>query len=420
LVYMNPPSTDTVRVSSLIIMSYKQQCKAEGSVLPRLKIIRAVRSGLSQQEAAKAWHCSKNTVGAIMRAYEAMSEEERRILTSDQSLTSDAITRFGALAHRSRAPHGNKRSLSQDEEQVILDVHREATIGAQRMRTHLMRRGADSTVYTLAKIKGCYKRRGLVAKRVRTANRERRPLYDYAALAAFERLHMDTKHIADMHALPQGLYEKFKDSPDLPVYQWTIQDAKTRMRFLAYSRELSSFFGQRFLLFAIEWLRAHGVFIQMTVLFDGGAEFCSASPKKLAVWNAFFAPYGVVVEQTQGDKTRQNLIERSHRSDDEEFYCPRGSFIDTKIDFLLEAQRWTIYWNCERPHSGIEGMTPVQKLSRLGYENAHKIGSFPTFILEDIHRELLALPAFMASRPTSIVHSLRSQNVLTYYRLGRE
>ena len=412
---MKPPSTCAARVSPFIIMSYKQQCKAEGPILPRLKIIRAVRSGLSQQEAARAWRCSKNTVGAIMRAYEALPEEEQRILASDQSLTSDELTRFSGLACRSRAPHGNKRSLSPDEERVILDVHGEVTIGPQRMRTHLLRRGANGAVYTLAKIKGCYKRRSLVAKKVRTKNRERRPLYDYAALAAFERLHMDTKHIADMHALPKDIYEKFKDSPDLPVYQWTIQDAKTRMRFLAYSRELSSFFGQRFLLFAALWLRAHGVFIQMTVLFDGGAEFCSASPKKLAVWNSFFAPYGVVVEQTAGDKTRQNLIERSHRSDDEEFYCPRGSFIDTKTDFLVEAQHWNIYWNCERPHQGLLGMTPALKLSRLGYENAYRIGRFPTFILEDIHPELLAMPAFMAARPTSIVHTTRSQNVLTYY-----
>lgn len=392
-------------------MSYKQQCKAEGAILPRIKIVRAVLSGMSQKEVAAHWRCSKNTVGSLMRAYGTLSAEQQQALSGDQSLAAADLSHFTALACRSRAPRGNKRSLAPDEAQVILDVHAGMTMGPQRMRTHLSRQGACMKTYTLAKIKGCYKRHGLVAKKVRTANKQRRSLYDYARLAAFERLHMDTKHILDVHALPKDIYEKFRDTPNLPIYQWTIQDAKTRMRFLAYSHELSSFFGQRFLLFALEWLRAHGVFIRINVLFDGGSEFCSASARKLAHWQTFFEPYGVTVSQTNGDKTRQNLIERSHRSDDEEFYCPRGIHIATKTDFLLEAQRWNIYWNCDRAHSGIgmDDMTPSEKLSRLGYANVDAIGRFPTFILEDIHRELLSMPSFMAAQP------VRSQNVLTYY-----
>ena len=419
-VYMKTPPTDTVRLSPLIIMSYRQQCKAEKPVLSRIKIIRAVLSGMLQKEAAEHWKCSKNTIGAIMKMYKELSEDDQLLLSSGRSLTSDDLSRFTVLMPRSRAPKSNKRSLTSSQEETILTIHARMTMGPQRMCTHLSRQGACMKTYTLSKIKGCYKRHSLVAKKVRTANKERRPLYDYAQLAAFEHLHMDTKHILDVHALPREIYEKFKNTPELPVYQWTIQDAKTRMRFLAYSHSLSSFFGQRFLLCTVQWLRAHGVRIHITTLFDGGSEFCSASSKKLAAWQAFFTPHGVTVTQTNGDKTRQNLIERSHRSDDEEFYCPRGSYITTKTDFLVEAQRWNIYWNCDRVHSGIgmDNMTPVERLSSLGYENAQKIGSFPTFILEDIHYELLDMPAFMAAQPTSVVHTSRSQNVFDYYHKG--
>jgi putative transposase len=412
---MNPPTYQTVRSNPFIIMPYKQQCKAESVILVRIKIIRAVLSGIPQKEVCGLWHCSKNTIGAIMSAYRELSEKDRALLAERTSLTTEHISRFSALAYKSRAPHGNKRSLAPPDEKTILDIHQNMTMGPRRMHTHLSRRGENMQVYTLPKIRGCYKRNKLIAKKIRTANKERRPLYDYAKLAAFERLHMDTKHILDKHALPKELYEKFKNTPDLPIYQWTIQDAKTRMRFLAYSHDLSSFFGQRFLLFTIEWLRAHGIFIHINVLFDGGAEFCSASPKKLADWQTFFDPYGVTVSQTYGDKTRQNLIERSHLPDDQEFYCPRGEFMSTKTDFLLEAQRWNIYWNCERGHSGIgmHGLAPAEKLASLGYTNAEAIGRFPTFILEDIHRELYEMPTFMARQPKRT----ESQNVLTYYHI---
>ena len=413
----SPPGT--VRPSTLIIMSYKQQCKAENVVLAKIKIIRAVTGGMSQKDVAAHWKCNKNTVGAIMRRHAELPDELKSCIAS-KSLTTLDIEHCSPLAHASRAPHGNKRSLSSEEDKTILAVHEKITFGPLRMRTHLSRAGTDMSVYTFAKIKGCYKRHGLIGKKVRTANKERRQLYDYSQIAAFEHLQMDTKKIPDKHALPLDIYEKFKTNPELPIYQWTIIDAKTRTRFLAYSHELSSFFGQRFLLFVVLWLRSHGVFIAIHAQFDGGAEFCSASERKLFDWNIFFSPYGVVVDHTRGDKTKQNLIERSHRPDDEEFYCPRGEFINSKMDFLLEAQKWNLYWNLERSHSGIgmDDMTPVEKLSSLGYANAEAIGRFPTFILEDVHQELAALPVFM--KKWEKLSTGRSQNVLDYYRVAND
>ena len=413
--YMKKQPTDATRLSSFIIMSYKEQCKSEGVILTKIKVIRAVLSGMSQIEASLCWQCSKNTIGAIMSIYAKLPEDQRSLIRHGHSFTNKDLEQFAGLRPLSRAPHGHSRSLSFLQEQVILDLHKTG-YGPYRMYTHLKRSGESIEIYTLAKIRGCYRRHDLTVKKVRTVNRESRPLYDYSALAAFERLHMDTKHILDVHALPTDIYDKFRDAAHLPIYQWTIIDAKTRIRFLAYSHELSSFFGQRFLLFTIEWLRAHGILLQISVLFDGGAEFCSASPKKLADWQTFFDPFGVTVEHTDGDKTRQNLVERSHRSDDEEFYCPRGPVINTKSDFLIEAQKWNIYWNCYRPHQGIDNLTPAEKLAGLGYTNASAIGHFPTLVLEDFYRELIDLPNFMAKQPKVVIHRIRSQNVLTYYR----
>lgn len=409
-----------VRSSPYIIMSYKEHCKHEGVTLTRLKIIRAVLSGQSQTELASSWQCNKNTIGASMKLYHALPNEKKQLI-QQPSLTTMELAQLSELEHASRAPHTHRRTLRHEQEEVILRIHTEISFGPKRMYTHLKRQAEDMSVYTLAKIKGCYKRHHLTVKKIRTKNGERRPLYDYAKIAAFEHLHYDVKHIADQHALPKEIYDLFVTHPDLPIYQWTIFDAKTRMRFLGYSHTTSSFFGQRFLLATIVWLRAHGIYTHSNVLFDGGAEFCSASERKLHDWQTFFGPYGVTVTQTRGDKVKQNNIERSHRSDDEEFYCPRGRFIKTKTDFLIEAQQWNIYWNNTRTHSGIEEMTPSEKLTSLGYTNAFAIGRFPTFVLEDIHQELCRLPEVMKPlmKERGVGEVGVYQNVLTYYQYPR-
>jgi hypothetical protein len=408
---MTNPTNTKVCLSSIIIMHYKEQCKQEGEIVVKVKIMRLVLHGINQKDVAQTFRCSKNTVLSIMKEYNALPEEVRLRIYGGYSFTKEEIDQMTTLAHASRAPKSHSRCLSNTNSNIVLDIHNECPYGPKRMLTHIKRSGVNTDGFTLPKLLGLYKRENLKSKRIRTKNGERRALYDYTKLTAFEWLHYDTKTITDMHALPAHIYEKFKNSPNLPIYQWTIIDAKTRTRFLAYSHNLSSFFGQRFLLFAVCWLRSHGVLHHINVLFDGGREFCSASERKLDTWNTFFSPYGVTVDQTRGDKTRQNLVERSHRSDDEEFYCPRGKGINTKEEFLVEAQNWNIYWNCERPHMGINNLTPVEYLDQLGYSQAKKIGMFPTMILEDYFRELHLIPTYFE------IQGDKSQNVLTHYQL---
>ena len=186
-------------------MSYKEQSKQEGAVLTRIKLIKAVLSGLSQITVAAHWQCNKNTVGSIMSRYQALSAHQKKIL-EQPSLTSADLAEFSELKHASRAPLSHCRSLAIADETVILDIHEDITFGPKRMYTHLKRQGNDMAVYTLAKIKGCYKRNELLVKKIRTGTGERRALYDYAKIAAFEHLHYDVKHITDQHALPKYLF----------------------------------------------------------------------------------------------------------------------------------------------------------------------------------------------------------------------
>jgi len=69
-------------------------------------------------------------------------------------------------------------------------------------------------------------------------------------------LNYDVKIITDLSALPQDIYDKIKDNPDIPINEFNIIDVKTRIRFTAYAYEKSASNGLNFLLFTINRLRA--------------------------------------------------------------------------------------------------------------------------------------------------------------------
>lgn len=400
---------------SSIVMSYKENCKAEGEIITRFKIVRHYFADhLTQEAIATAISCHRNTIGTVIRLCKKYVPKELLISIQErQQITEEQLYEwFSFFEFQSRAPRFHPAMLNKAEEEYIVKRQQETHFGPQRLLKTIEREGLNTErIYTLAKIKGVFKRKQLKSKKIRTQNGNRRALYEYEALAAFEQLQYDTKEILDKKALPAHIYKLFEHSNHIPLYQWTIIDAKTRTRFLAWSHSRNSWYGIAFLFFVICWLRAHGTHNHIHTQMDGGAEFCSASEKKLALWNTLFIPFGASVSQTEGVKWKQNLVERSHKPDDEEFYVPRGQYMTSKTNFLIEAQRWMLYWNTERPHFGIQmhGKTPQERLFDLGIYQSEAISSFPAIILDDFFHPLQSL--------SNILYLQNAQYVLTYYLL---
>ena len=376
-----------------IIMSYKKNCKAEGEIMTKFKIARGYFSNdYQQKKIADSIKCHKNTVCKIIKKCKQRNSDDEtwKYLNTNIHISEEKLNDlFSFLKNSSKKPKDCQLGFKEDsdEEKLIIDKFNSSKYGYKRMFRHLKKQRYDVNTYTLGNIKGVYKRKKFKVKKIRTANSERRALYNYDLIAAFEYLQYDVKVIPDKHALPIDIYEKFKNSKKLPKYQWTIIDAKTRTRFLAWSYTRCSFFGFKFLEYTICWLRAHRIDTKISVQMDMGGEFYSGSKRKQKKWNEHFSKYNAYVYDTEGAKWKQNLVERSHRTDDEEFYCPRGDYINTKTEFFLEAQFWIIYFN-NRSHGGIDmnGLSPKQKLKRLGIINADKICNFPCLILDDFFK----------------------------------
>ena len=170
---------------------------------------------------------------------------------------------------------------------------------------------------------------------------------------------------------------------------------------------------------------------------DNGAEFCLGSERKEAEWNTHFdlLNAGVYSYNPHFD-VRKNLIERTHLSDDQEYFVPRAFAMHDEKSFLDEASYYNYHWNALRPHSGIEmnGCTPLDKLKSCGIVAADRILLFPTLILENhigwirqvtdlirFQKDFLSVDhtsteALLGLR-MDYKNSIYAQNVLTQYQI---
>ena len=394
-------------------MTYKKQRK-ENELITKLRIIKLVKKdGYKKAMVARKFMCHRNTVGNIVKLFETKIPKEKQVeILSNPSLELEDLKKLLApIENRSTKPRSNRRSAVMKQVAAIKKIFNEKNVkvGPYRMKTLLRRKygGTHSERHqvtelerSLAEMKigclrGLYKREKLKIKKRRSANGELRPLYDYRSLACFERLHYDTKEITDSHALPTEIYEKFKLKKSLPVFEWNIIDAKSRFRFMAYSHNLNSEFGLRYLLFVIQFIRAKLSNYGEKILIgaDNGVEFCSSSERKETKWNDLLRVLNAKFYSYEpGRDIRKNLIERSHRTDDEEFFIPRGEFINDEGDFLEEARAYAFYFNAQRSHSGIgmNGRTPLRVIKDSGIIGAERLLDFPVLIMEKNINDLRA------------------------------
>jgi len=386
-------------------MSYKN-LKKQNELLAKLQIIKSYKqSSKSKKDIAKIYNCHRNTVGNIIIKFNTLipKRNQNTLLNSTNDINNIVNLMKPILDVSSKPKTRHPKQATIQQENKIIDIFKNyLKVGPKRMRRHLKRayHGPGNinkkvpvlekslSELSLPQIIGIYKRNKLKLKKRHSANGNVKHLYDYKKIAAFEYMHLDTKHILDLKALPSDIYQKFQLNKNLPIYEWNLIDAKSRFRFIAYSHNLASEFGYKFLVSTIQYIR--GIFsnydLRMNILTDNGTEFYGGSKTKEGKWNKVLDILNSKIQSYEpGHDIRKNLIERSHKSDDEEFYIPRGGFITDKKSFLIEAKKYSYYWNAERPHSGIgmDDRTPLEVLIDSGLVKPQRLLNYPTIIFED-------------------------------------
>jgi transposase InsO family protein len=331
------------------------------------------------KKTAQDMNCSRNTV------YLSLIKEKKNYLADE--------------LHLSKTLH--PKTTKPEIVDLIAKRREETGFGKSRLRRHLISKDnlviPESTIGKMLKIKG------LARKKKRVRREYSRIKYLWDKILPFEQMEMDTKDILDKGTLPQEIYQHVLDSSFIPKWQWTVIDPVTRIRFLAwsYSRDWSC--GQVFGKMVIWWLRSFG-FNQKTIVWsDGGVEFNATQPGSFQKsCSDFWNPLGVQRKIIRKGHPEDNpFVERSHQTDDYEFYIPWLLRAKSEQDFIKLGAWWQKVYNIVRTHGGLDNLTPCQKLKSLGYPTPPEFCLFPTLILD----RLTVLPQIL-EKPKSVQYHL--------------
>ncbi len=114
-----------------------------------------------------------------------------------------------------------------------------------------------------------------------------------------------------------------------------------------------------------------------------------------------------------GRKGYNGRVERSHLTDDQEFYLPCILSWNNADDMLRSAQAWQYIYNVKRPHfgKGMGSLSPLDKLRSLGYNQLNdNFILFPVLLLDDLNPLLPGNDVLTMDTATPISLAARMNN----------
>jgi len=316
----------------------------ENAILCRIKILKAIFvEKISNRKLARKINIHYNTIWNIKNIFNKYSKpwDENIIINSFKYDFNFLEKRFKYLDLKSRSPLSNSRSIKKNSYiwkkilKIQTDTNKWYMSVNNILKNHIWEEKYYNNLVTISKIRWFFKRNNLKCKKIKTTNREYRSPFDFLKTMAFSRLYTDIKHIPDKHALPLEIYNKFKYWVDndwviikwFPKYELNIIEQNTRIRFIAYLTEIDSHLIMNFIEYVIQFIRWNNFLdsnIKITIWMDWGTDFLSNSIKKLEKYNKHISYLNAEYYFYDWPKdTRKNLIERSHLSDELEFFIPR-------------------------------------------------------------------------------------------------
>ncbi len=293
----------------------------------------------------------------------------------------------GDLSDRSKAPkHSPNKTLSEIEDKVI-EVKNKTRMGAKRLSRYLAK--YEKLVVPYGTIRHILRRnKDRIKYKKMFRKHEKREFVDWYSAKPFEIVQIDIKQIRDQKALSKAQIQHL-DKFDIPNYQWGAMDVNSRFKLICYSKEKTWTNGLCFYLWVISWLRSHGITNEIVFTVDHGEEFGGKSWMKLKELRKLIASFGCrLIQNRKGHPEDNSHLERSHRTDDEEFYIPRIFKIKSGKDLLLEALNYIYYYDCVREHSSLNDKTPFQYLKEQMRELDDTIRLVPPIILDQVSTKI--------------------------------
>jgi transposase len=346
----------------MISLSFQEFFKANPDKA-RQKIVELYNRLGTIKATALVLGCSKNTVKKWIRRQQATQK----------------------LQEASRRPIHSPRKTPAWLEDKVITLRRRTNLGRRRIaRQLLIETGHQLSHDTIREILS----RNDLSKPQRLRGR-------FKGVRFFRRQHVepltfwqiDVKDVRDGDTLPKDVYDHLLDK-GLPRYQWTAIDVRTRTKFLSYSHKLRHRYGLRFWAFLTNWLRAHGMDQRLFYQTDWGSEFGGTQLWKLErIQRRVLDPWNVQLLRIRKGQWKDNAyVERTHRTDDEEFYVPRLKTMRNHRDHFKQSWAYNYDFNVARPHFGhnMNGQTPQQTLKSLGLDLPQSFFALPPILIDSM------------------------------------
>lgn len=294
----------------------------------------------------------------------------------------------GNLDDSSTAPKSVPNRTSSKIEDKVIEIKRKTRYGPIRIADELIEQhGIILSAHTIRNILRREKKK-LKLKQHKPHKKGVRQFVDWYKAKPFEVVQIDLKYVVDQKALSMEQIDHIH-MLDLPLYQWGALDVNSRFKLIAYSGEKSWTNGLTWFLWVTSWIRSHGVTGEVVYTVDHGEEFGGKSWLKIVELRKLLSGFGVKLIQNRIKHPEENShLERSHRTDDDEFYIPRILSIQNRQEFYKEALNYIYYYNNVRKHSGIGRITPFQHLSSQMPEIDARIRIVPPLFLDNISVDL--------------------------------
>jgi putative transposase len=249
-----------------------------------------------------------------------------------------------SLEDRSRRPRRSPRRTDPEAVQAVLALKREhPRWGREKLSLVLAQQGLHLCGKTCERI--CHRHALIVVYRTRK-RRSPKPRVDWAAVRLpGDLFQLDTKHIS---------YHGQR------VYQYTLIDVVSRWRCVELFWSANMATTIQFLQFARQqWGRS----MQMLQT-DNGPEF----GQSVTTWCRSQHIRHVFSHKRRPQENA--YVERSHRTDEEEFYS-LTSQAPTFQEFRLQLQAYLTIYNERRPHWALGGKTPREALESYSLKPCH-------------------------------------------------
>lgn len=237
-------------------------------------------------------------------------------------------------SHKPKSPHPD--ALKPEVVEAIIRMRKRTNYGPRRLKVYLAKKKIRVSEY------GIYKtlvRNELIRRYRKHKHRHKK----YYAPYPGHTVQIDTKHLDTLPGYPYRFY------------QYTAIDAFSRMRVIKIHDELSALNATSFLKEVVKSLP----FRVETVRTDNGVEFTYGPFKVDHPFSLECARLKIKHHLNKPAHPESNgRVERSHRTDDEEFY--RVNPVNNPKLWQLRVHSWEYRYNYQRPHSALGDLTPYQ------------------------------------------------------------